>query len=202
MKDYPEPIVQMDDYRLYANPCHLWNRLYFVTEVKGVQVQVTGRDSTQYSYPYSYDSGLQGKRVVEIGSGFGAFMPDLIESEKGLDRTVIEAADLHLMRSMLHAALDMDLHEEILCRAREFIRRADLILGDPDTYLIRASIDDAIRSYPGLVGRYDLVIDNSGPILYPGTVCQGPDEDAMHGVRSLEERLLSPDGLLVSSRDI
>jgi len=128
------------------------------------------------------------KRYIEVGAGLGGFIREGI--------TIIDPANYKLMAKLIEVALSNVKNRTHVQRLEELSGRCELVLDNSKVKLINRTLGEALREYPDLSEKAEVVIDNDGPINYwKNEGCTNHQE-----IIDMEMRLLTEGGFLYLSQ--
>ena len=173
-------------------------------------VFVTGRNLAQYPKKARSLKINPSSQYVELGTGFGGFLPYVVSKLK-LDSPrpiAIDLFDYELGEDMLlFAGNFLKMRQYQLDAIDTFLQRKN-VLTDPDkVWLINTRLSEAMAKYRRLAGIADVVVDCHGPYIYSDTEMLSREktksprsrQKAENRVISLEQRLLKPKGRIIRS---
>lgn len=153
---------------------------------------ITNRDYP-YEYPFKLTQMLLNNpgQVVDVGAGLGEFVPKLAAQNPECKPIVIDPVNYDLMAEMLEFARPyVGLWH--LPRLNELSSRCATILDSSKVTLYNTFLSEALKNNPQLREVGDLVVDNFGPSIWPGT----EKHIGCDGIDFLEMMLLKDKGSL------
>ncbi|MFC1723717.1 hypothetical protein ACFL0V_06250 [Nanoarchaeota archaeon] len=141
------------------------------------QMMITGRELCKvrakekghflrYPSSVSHYELREGMQVVEVGAGFGAFIPKAVEAVGSPRPIVIDSMDYEQARDMLLYArenLKDDMSHSVYFRVDEMVDRwlevYDILHDRDKVKLINKPLDQALEEEPDLEGIADVVVD-------------------------------------------
>ncbi|MBR9683818.1 hypothetical protein GOV03_04740 [Candidatus Woesearchaeota archaeon] len=131
------------------------------------KMHVTARDLPDYSLEVQNLEIEPYKQYLEIGSGLGEFMPDLVkqlapDSPKPI---VIDYVDYHLLMGMIDYSKNLSLSKEINKRCEVLIDRASTILNPKKVTLITSPVEHFLLDEENF-GIADVIMDHFAASLY------------------------------------
>jgi|GEM_PF-5785904 hypothetical protein len=179
----------------------------FTCKRPGQDLTITCRDMWEYVRALGNIPIRRNLKYVEIGTGVGALVPDIVKTGVKSRPTVIDPADYGLMLAMLFEARDRLAGSRQVRYINELVERVEIILDPSKVVLVNQKLGEAYQSRPDLAESADVVIDNLGPCFYPSTEILGASnlgdswnrDKAVENIISLEAKFLRKGGILITS---
>ena len=95
------------------------------------------------------------KSYVEVGAGLGEL------ASLANKTTIIDPANYEVMESLLRVANKKIALPVVDEKLRELLRRCSLVLSG-NVKLINSDLESALKASPGLIGGFDIIVDNFG----------------------------------------